>query len=239
MEPLKGRTVLITGADKGLGRKMATSFAANGMNIGLIGYSVHNLEEIADDVKFYGVQTSVVPADVSDINQAYEAVNRVKKELGFLDTLINNTGTITSGNSPAVKSISPGKNTSLDAKGICYITRAVLPEMVRNRKGDIVNIALAEGLKTNLSESTYTASKDELIHMSESLMQEVRKYNIRVTSLTPDMSSVNHAGELNWMNENRDYTREMWFEDITEEVLSQLKINRSPAVAGTDLISVV
>ena len=108
--------------------------------------------------------------------------------------------------------------------GPYYVTRAVLPVMIEKKSGDIVNISSTSGLRGGAMSSAYSASKFGLIGLTESLMQEVRKYNIRVTSLMPSTVITDLAKDSNLINNNED--RLMHPEDFAELIVAQLKLNK-------------
>jgi 3-oxoacyl-[acyl-carrier protein] reductase len=119
--------------------------------------------------------------------------------------------------------------------GPYYVTRAVLPSMLQRQTGDIVNVASTAGQKGSPLTSAYSASKFGLIGMSESLMLEVRKSNIRVFTLTPSTVATDMAINLNLTDGNPE--KVMQAEDLAELVVSQLKLNRRVVVKDSGLWS--
>ncbi|GAB3814281.1 3-ketoacyl-ACP reductase [Pontibacter rugosus] len=184
MESLKGKNALVTGAGKGIGRAIAIALAAEGVNVALLARTTSQLEEVAKEVEAKGVKAAVVTADVTDINAVNAAVAQAREQLGAIDILINNAGV---GAFAKFLEMEPEKWESIikiNLLGPYYVTRAVLPEMIERQTGDIINISSTAGQKGAPVTSAYSASKFGLIGMSESLMQEVRKHNIRVSTLT-------------------------------------------------------
>ncbi|MNV71727.1 putative ketoacyl reductase [compost metagenome] len=108
--------------------------------------------------------------------------------------------------------------------GPYYVTRAVFPEMIERKTGDIINVSSTAGKNGAAVTSAYSASKFGLIGMSESLMQEARKHNIRVSTLVPSTVSTDMAKDLKLTDGNPD--RVMQPEDFAELVVAQLKLNR-------------
>lgn len=119
--------------------------------------------------------------------------------------------------------------------GVYYMTRAVLPEMIARQTGDIINISSTAGQRGAAVTSAYSASKFGLIGLSESLMQEVRKHNIRVSTLTPSTVATDMAKDLKLTDGNPD--KVMQPEDLAELVISQLKLNRRVFVKEAGLWS--
>ncbi|WP_210464619.1 3-ketoacyl-ACP reductase [Rufibacter roseolus] len=224
MESLKGKTALITGAGKGIGRAIALALAKEGVNIGLLARTKSDLEKVSSEIEALGVETSIVTADVTQIRSVNEAVEQVQQELGFVDILINNAGTASFGKFLDLEPDQWEHIIKVNLMGPYYVTRAVLPAMISKKTGDIVNISSTAGQRGSAVTSAYSASKFGLIGLSESLMQEVRKHNIRVTTLTPSTVATDLAVELKLTDGNPD--KVMQPEDFAEFVVCQLKLNR-------------
>ncbi|RNI22372.1 3-ketoacyl-ACP reductase [Rufibacter latericius] len=224
MESLKGKTALITGAGKGIGRALAIALAKEGVNIGLLARTERDLQKVADEIRGFEVETSVVTADVTNIHSVNQAVEHVQHELGFIDTLINNAGTAAFGKFLELEPEQWEHIIKVNLMGPYYVTRAVLPAMISKKTGDIVNISSTAGQRGSAVTSAYSASKFGLMGLSESLMQEVRKHNIRVTTLTPSTIATDLAVDLKLTDGNPD--KVMQPEDFAELVVLQLKLNR-------------
>lgn len=224
MESLKGKNALITGAGKGIGRAIAIALAQEGVNIGLVARTAADLQKVADELKDYGVKTVVAVADVVDIHAVNEAVAKVKAELGTIDILINNAGIAAFGSFMELEPARWEEIVKVNVFGPYYMTRAVLPEMIERKAGDIINVSSTAGKNGAAVTSAYSASKFGLIGLSESLMQEVRKHNIRVSTLVPSTVSTDMAKDLKLTDGNPD--RVMQPEDFAELVVAQLKLNR-------------
>lgn len=235
MESLKGKNVLITGAGKGIGRAMAIALAQEGVNVGLVARTEADLLAVAKEIEGSDVRTAIATADVSSIDSVNAAVTKIKSELGVIDILINNAGI---GAFAAFMELEPSKweeIVKVNLFGAYYVTRAVLPEMIERKTGDIINISSTAGQRGAAVTSAYSASKFGLIGLSESLMQEVRKHNIRVTTLTPSTIATDMAKDLKLTDGNPDTV--MQPEDFAEFVVSQLKLNRRVFVKEAGLWS--
>ncbi|GAB2535528.1 3-ketoacyl-ACP reductase [Rufibacter soli] len=224
MESLKGKTALVTGAGKGIGKAVALALAHEGVNVGLLARTKSDLEKVAKEIEALGVETSIVTADVTNIQSVNEAVEHVQQELGFIDILINNAGTATFGKFLELEPEQWENIIKVNLMGPYYVTRAVLPAMIAKNTGDIVNISSTAGQRGAAVTSAYSASKFGLIGLTESLMQEVRKNNIRVTSLTPSTVATELAVELKLTDGNPQ--KVMQPEDFAEFLVCQLKLNR-------------
>lgn len=235
MESLKGKNALITGAGKGIGRALAIALAQEGVNVGLVARTESDLQNLAEELKPFNVKTAIATADVSSIDSVNSAVAKVKSDLGVIDILINNAGTSTFGSFMELEPARWEEIVKVNLFGVYYVTRAVLPEMIERQTGDIVNISSTAGQRGAAVTSAYSASKFGLIGLSESLMQEVRKHNIRVTTLTPSTVATDLAKELKLTDGNPD--KVMQPEDFAELVVSQLKLNRRVFVKEAGLWS--
>lgn len=235
MESLKGKNVLITGAGKGIGRAMAIALAQEGVNVGLVARTEADLLQVAKEIEGSNVRTAIAIADVSSIDSVNAAITKIKAELGVIDILINNAGI---GAFAPFMDLEPSKweeIVKVNLFGAYYVTRAVLPEMIERKTGDIINISSTAGQRGAAVTSAYSASKFGLIGLSESLMQEVRKHNIRVTTLTPSTIATDMAKDLKLTDGNPDTV--MQPEDFAEFVVSQLKLNRRVFVKEAGLWS--
>ena len=224
MQNLKGKNALITGAGKGIGKAVALALASEGVNVILLSRTKSSLEEVATAVEKLGVKSFVVTADVADINAVNDAVSKALTAFGTIDILINNAGI---GKFGKFLDLDPTDWESIiktNLMGVYYTTRAVLPGMIEQQGGDIINISSTAGLKGNAATSAYSASKFGVMGLTESLMQEVRKHNIRVTALTPSTVATDMAIDLNLTDGNPD--KVMQAEDIAEVIIAQLKLNK-------------
>ncbi len=235
MQNLKGKTAIITGAGRGIGRATAIAFAKEGINLGLIGRTGANLEKVAEEVATYDVQVTMATADVSDNNAVISAVEHVKSELGAIDILINNAGTGKFGSFLEFDPEEFKKIVDINLMGPYYVTRAVLPGMIEQESGDIINISSTAGERGGAVTAAYSASKFGLIGLSDSLMQEVRKHNIRVTALTPSTVATDLAFAENLTDGNPE--KVMQPEDLAELMVAQLKLNPRVFVKSAGLWS--
>ncbi|TCN25933.1 3-ketoacyl-ACP reductase [Mesobacillus foraminis] len=235
MQDLKGKTALITGAGRGIGRAAAIALAQEGVNIGLLGRTLENLEKVTDELEQYGVNVSGAAADVADMNSVHHAVDHIISELGPIDILINNAGTAKFGGFLELEPEEWEKIIQVNLMGTYYVTRAVLPGMIERKTGDIINISSTAGQKGAPVTSAYSASKFGVLGLTESLMMEVRKHNIRVTAMTPSTVATDLAVENNLVGENTE--RVMQAEDLAEMMVAQLKLHPRVFVKSAGLWS--
>ncbi|MCP8969519.1 3-ketoacyl-ACP reductase [Ectobacillus ponti] len=223
MESLQGKTAIITGAGKGIGRAAAIALAKEGVNIGLIGTTMANLEKVANELEQYDVNVSAAVADVSNLEAVQDAVAHIREDLGPIDILINNAGIAKFGGFMELDPSEWERIIQVNLMGVYYTTRAVLPEMMERKTGDIINISSSAGQRAAAATSAYSASKFAVFGLTESLMMEARKYNIRVSALAPSTVATELAVENKLTDGNPE--KVMQPEDLAEFMVAQLKMN--------------
>ncbi|MEO0066132.1 MAG: 3-ketoacyl-(acyl-carrier-protein) reductase [Bacteroidota bacterium] len=235
MESLQNKVALVTGAGKGIGKAIAIALAKEGVHVGLMARTENDLQQVASEINALGVKSTIATADISNINAVNWAVEKVEAALGPIDILINNAGTGTFGKfldlSPEVWE----QQVKVNLFGVYYTTRAVLPQMMKRLTGDIINVSSTAGLRGAATTSAYSASKFGVMGLTESLMQEVRKYNIRVTAMAPSTVVTELAQSANLINNNEE--RLMHPEDFAELIIAQLKLNRRVFVKESSIWS--
>jgi 3-oxoacyl-[acyl-carrier protein] reductase len=235
MESLAGKTALVTGAGKGIGRAISLALAAEGVSVALLARTEKDLLEVAAEITALGVKAAVVTADIADRLSVEKAVEEAKNQLGPIDILINNAGIASFGKFLELSPEVWEQIIRVNLLGVYYATRAVLPGMIEQQYGDIINISSSAGQRGAAVTSAYSASKFAVMGLSESLMQEVRKHNIRVTALAPSTVATDLAIELKLTDGNPE--KVMQPEDLAELIVSQLKLNRRVFVKEAGLWS--
>ena len=223
-QTLKDKVAFVTGGARGIGKATAIALAKEGVNVGLLARTEANLKEAATEIEGLGVKVAYAAADVSSKEQVEAAIESLTKELGNADILINSAGIGTFG---TVMEMDPEEWKQIidtNLMGTYYATRAVLPQLIEKNGGDIINVSSTNGLNGAATSSAYSASKFAVIGFTESLAQEVRRNNIRVSALTPSTVATDLALDLSLIKENND-SKFIQPEDIAEFIVDQLKIN--------------
>lgn len=223
-QSLNGKVAFITGAARGIGKATALHLAKEGVNVGLVAKTEPALKEVAEEIASLGVSVAYAVADVSSKEQVESAISSLTENLGTADILINNAGIATF---DTVLNMDPEewkKIIDVNLMGTYYVTRAVLPQLIEKNGGDIINISSTSGLNGAATSSAYSASKFGVIGFTESLAQEVRRNNIRVSALTPSTVATDLALDLNLIKENND-AKLIQAQDIAEFIVDQLKLN--------------
>jgi 3-oxoacyl-[acyl-carrier protein] reductase len=235
-QSLKGKTAFVTGAGRGIGKAVAVALANEGVNIGLLARTEADLEEVEREVKSLGVKAAYAAVDISSQEEVDQAIKKLTDTLGTADILINNAGI---GRFATLLEMDPQewkRIIDVNLMGPYYVTHAVLPQLIEKNGGDIINISSTNGLSGAATSSAYSASKFGLIGLTESLAQEVRRNNIRVTALTPSTVATELAIKTNLIAENND-EKYMQPEDIAEVIVNQLKLHPRIYVKTASLLA--
>lgn len=235
MTDLKNKNALITGAGKGIGKAIAIALAKEGVNVILIARTQTDIDQLADEASNLGVKSLALAADVSDINSINSAVEKALAKFKTIDILINNAGIAAFGKFMELEPAEWEKIIQVNLMGTYYTTRAVIPNMIERQTGDIINISSTAGLNGNALTSAYSASKFAVLGLTDSLMQEMRKHNIRVSALTPSTVATDMAKDLNLTDGNPE--KVMQSEDIAELLIAQLKLNRRVFIKNSSIWS--
>ncbi len=223
-QTLKGKVAFITGGARGIGRATAIALAKEGVNVGLLARTEETLKKTAAEVEGYGIKVAYAAVDISSKDQVEAAIEVLTNELGAADILINNAGIATFGTVAEMDPEEWKRIIDINLMGTYYVTRAVLPQLIEKNGGDIINVSSTNGLNGAATSSAYSASKFAVIGFTESLAQEVRRNNIRVSALTPSTVATDLALDLDLIKENND-SKFIQAEDIAEFIVDQLKLN--------------
>ncbi|MNQ39108.1 3-oxoacyl-[acyl-carrier-protein] reductase FabG [compost metagenome] len=235
MTDLKNKNALITGAGKGIGKAIALALAKEGVNVILVSRTQTDIDQLADEASNLGVKSLALAADVSDINSINSAVEKALSKFKTIDILINNAGIASFGKFMELEPAEWEKIIQVNLMGTYYTTRAVIPNMIERQTGDIINISSTAGLNGNALTSAYSASKFAVLGLTDSLMQEMRKHNIRVSALTPSTVATDMAKDLNLTDGNPE--KVMQSEDIAELLIAQLTLNRRVFIKNSSIWS--
>lgn len=236
MQSLKGKTALITGGSRGLGKAIALALATEGVNVAITGRNEDLLKSVVKELEEKGVKSSYAVFDVSNKKEVYENLNQLQKDFGTFDILVNNAGIAAFGGVLDMDDEQWEDIIRTNLLGPYYVSKSVVPSMVEKKSGDIINISSTAGLKGNAATSAYSASKFGLIGMSESMMLELRKHNIRVTTLTPSTIASDMSKEVLKITDGNP-EKVLQPEDFAELVADLLKLNKRAMLASAALWS--
>ena len=186
MKLLEGKTALITGAARGIGKAIALKFASEGANIAFTDLVIdENGKKTEEEIAALGVKCKGYASNAADFNQTKEVVAEVVKDFGRIDILVNNAGITKDGLMMRMTEAQWDAVINVNLKSAFNFINAVLPTMLRQRSGSIINMASVVGVHGNAGQSNYAASKAGLIALAKSIAQEVGSRNIRANAIAP------------------------------------------------------
>ncbi len=232
---LKSKKAIITGGSRGLGKATAIAFAKEGMAIAITGRNEDKLKETVSELKAFGVTATYQVFDVANYDEVKIGIKNIIKTLGSVDILVNNAGIAAFGTLNEMDANLWENIIKTNVLGMYYVTKEVLPYLIEKNEGDIINVSSTAGLNGNASTSAYSASKFAVIGLSQSLMKEVRKNNIRVNTLTPSTIATDMALELGITDGNVEKVLQP--EDFAQLILAGLKLPRRAMMANASLWS--
>ena len=232
---LKGKNAFITGGGRGLGKAVAVALANEGVNVGITGRNEESLKTTVAELEKLGVKAAYSVFDVEEMAQVEQGVASIASQLGGIDILINNAGVGDFGSFEDMPVETWEKVMKVNLFGVYYVAKATLPYLKQNKEGDIVNVASTAGLKGGPNMSAYGASKAAVISLSQSLMAELRKFNIRVITLTPSTIATDMSIEGKLTDGNPEKVLQP--EDFAEWVRDILKMNRRAMIASASIFS--
>jgi NAD(P)-dependent dehydrogenase (short-subunit alcohol dehydrogenase family) len=179
----------VTGAGRGIGRVTAARLAADGDAVALLARRGHEVQDAAAEIAAAGGTALAVACDVRDRGQVDRAFERIAGELGPVDLLVNNAGTMTSGPLWEIDPDRWWRDVEVSLRGAFLCSRAVLPAMLDRGTGRIVNVSSRIATRPDPLSSSYAAAKAAVTRMTDCLDAEVRGRGIRVFALNPGVVS--------------------------------------------------
>jgi NADP-dependent 3-hydroxy acid dehydrogenase YdfG len=190
-EALKDTVALVTGASSGIGAATARALAARGAAVALLARRADRLAALADDLRAAGATALVLDADITDRQQAQDAVERAVAELGRLDTVVNNAGVMLTGPVAEAPAGEWDRMLAVNVEGLLHVTRAAIPHLIRaaqdspRRVADLVTISSTAGRVARPGTAVYSLTKFGVGAFSESLRQELQPRRVRVGVVEP------------------------------------------------------
>lgn len=176
--------VLVTGGSRGIGFATAQAFLDKGARVAICSVNSERLSQAEQQLRLRG-EVEAISTDLRDFNQVQQFVDRAHERFGRIDTLVNNAGHAWSGDFVEQSIESIDKTIDVNVKGVLYAARAVLPIMIEQKSGSIINVSSGAGLSGHPGLVSYCASKFGVVGFTESLDQEVRSQGIRVFGICP------------------------------------------------------
>lgn len=186
MKLLEGKTALITGASKGIGRKIAEKFAEQGANVAFTYLSsVEKGQQLEQELQSFGTQVKGYRSDASDFAAADKLIQDIVADFGSLEIVVNNAGVTKDGLLLRMTEENWDDVLNINLKSIFNITKAASRVMMKNRKGSFINMSSVVGVQGNAGQANYAASKAGIIGFSKSVAKELGSRNIRTNVVAP------------------------------------------------------
>ena len=182
---MTNRTALVTGASRGIGRACALALAESGARVAVAARNVDQLESLAAEIRSSKHDSFAVPMDLADGESIKEAIAKTAKDFGPIAILVNNAGITKDGLAMRMKKLDWDTVIATNLTGAFIAIQQVLPAMMRERWGRIINISSLVGETGNAGQANYAASKAGLIGLTKSIAQEMGSRNITVNSVAP------------------------------------------------------
>lgn len=217
MELLKGKTALITGAARGIGKAIALKFAQEGANIAFTDIVIdENGLATEAEIATFGVKAKGYESNAADFNQTDEVVKQIHKDFGRIDILVNNAGITRDGLMLRMTEAQWDAVINVNLKSAFNFIHACVPVMLRQRSGSIINMSSVVGVHGNAAQCNYAASKAGLIALAKSIGQEMGSKGIRANSIAPGFIDTAMTQQLS--------------EDIRKEWISKIPLRRGGTV---------
>lgn len=210
---LTGKTALVTGASRGIGRAIALGLAEHGANVAVNYAGNHEkAEQVVAEIENLGVQAFPIQANVGDEEAVRGMIKTVISEFGSLDIVVNNAGITRDTLIMRMKGQDWDDVMNTNLKGVFNCTKVATRQMMKQKAGRIINIASVTGMIGNAGQASYAASKAGILGLTKTSARELAARNITVNAVAPGFIATEMTGELS--------------EDIQEEMLKQIPLAR-------------
>ncbi|ASS91591.1 MAG: 3-oxoacyl-[acyl-carrier-protein] reductase [Bacillaceae bacterium] len=210
---LSGKTALVTGGSRGIGRAIAIDLAKNGADVA-VNYSGNEekANEVVKEIESLGRKAFAIRANVANADEVNSMVNEVIERFGRLDILVNNAGITKDNLLMRMKESEWDDVININLKGVFNCTKAVTRQMMKQRSGRIINIASIVGIAGNAGQANYVAAKAGIIGLTKTTAKELAGRNITVNAVAPGFISTDMTDQLP--------------EQIRNEMLKQIPLGR-------------
>ena len=186
MKLLKGKTALITGAARGIGKAIALKYAEEGANIAFTDLIIDETGIATEkEIQAFGVKVKGYASDAANFEEAHDIVANIVKEFGHVDILVNNAGITRDGLMMRMNEQQWDSVIQVNLKSAFNFIHAITPVMMKQKSGSIINMASVVGVSGNAGQSNYAASKAGLIGLAKSVAKELGSRGIRANAIAP------------------------------------------------------
>ena len=194
---MEGQTALVTGASRGIGKSIAIALAKEGAEV-IINYSssLENAKKVVSEINSFGGKAYPLQADISNENSVNELIKAVLSKNKKIDVLVNNAGITKDGLLMRMKTDDWQRVLDLNLSGVFYCTKAVSRQMLKQKKGRIINITSVVGLMGNPGQANYSAAKAGVIGLTKSAAKEFASRGITVNAVAPGFISTDMTKDI-------------------------------------------
>ena len=190
------RVAFITGASRGIGRACALALSEAGFRVAIAARAVDKLEEVAAELREKGREVFVVPIDLASVDSIKEAIKKTAAEFGPVAVLVNNAGITKDGLAMRMRREDWDTVIQTNLTGAFLCCQAVMPAMLKERWGRIINVSSVVGQMGNAGQANYVASKAGLIGLTKALAREIASRNVTVNAVAPGFVETDMTGVL-------------------------------------------
>lgn len=191
MYDIKGKVAVVTGASSGLGADAARAYAKSGVNVALLARRAERLEEMAQELKEYGVEVFTYQADITKEASVKAAIEAVHNHFGRIDILLNNAGIAVGGGVHQLTEQEWDNSMDTNVKGMYLVSKYVIPHMIKQEYGKVVNISSINAVIADKDDTfirhAYNASKSAVLGLTKGMAASYGKHNITVNSIGPGL----------------------------------------------------
>lgn len=194
---LTGKTALITGAARGIGKAIALKFASEGANIAFTDLEIGELAQTTEkEVAAYGVKVKGYASNAADFEQTHNVVNEILKDFGAIDILVNNAGITKDGLMMRMSEPQWDAVLNVNLKSAFNFIHALTPIMMKQRSGSIISMSSVVGVSGNAGQCNYSASKAGLIGLTKSIAKEIGSRGVRANCIAPGFIITDMTAQL-------------------------------------------
>ncbi len=197
MKLLEGKTALVTGAARGIGKAIAMKLAENGANIAFTDLAINDAaKELEKELSTIGIKAKGYASDASNFGDTEKVVNEIVKEFGTVEILVNNAGITQDTLLMRMNEEQWDKVINVNLKSVFNFTKAIQRFMLKQREGSIINMSSVVGVSGNAGQSNYSASKAGILGFTKSVAKELGSRNIRCNAIAPGFIITDMTGAL-------------------------------------------
>jgi 3-oxoacyl-[acyl-carrier protein] reductase len=209
MKLLEGKTALITGANRGIGKSIAIKFAEHGANIAFSDIQYNEDSQLLEkELAAYGIKAKGYASDASSFTDSEELISKIMADFTTIDVLVNNAGITRDNLLLRMTEQDWDRVINVNLKSVFNLTKAIQKVMIKQRFGSIINMSSVVGVEGNSGQSNYAASKAGIIGFTKSIAQELGSRNIRCNAIAPGYIETEMTAKL------PQEFRDQWIKDI-------------------------